>query len=343
MKNKIKNFIQKNKKILLFAGLFIFFGILSFQIFDSFLAKGEEHNITETNFIIDDKEKFDRVALTCGDVNGDDKDEIVVIKNTKKPEIVYFDKEGNMIDSFVANIRDRVFNIASGDVDKDGRDEIALTAESDNSVVRIFKNKKLFNEFRAFANLKIGASVDVGDINGDGTAEIVVGAGKNGGPQVRIYDVRGKEIISFFAFNPLNRKGINVVTGNIDEDISEEIFISQKNGGQNIVRVYKAGEEISLFDTMSIYPKDHNSGLKIFTGDLAGDKKDEFLAARDVTEGSSDLKLINHKEEFQAINSETLLNLQGEINMDICDFKDSKAVVVNSSDNYREIKVIYKY
>ena len=61
-----------------------------------------------------------------------------------------------------------------------------------------------------------GVNVAAGDVDGDGTAEIVVGAGK-GGPQVKMYEANGTDINpGFFAYEEDFHSGVNVAVGKIN-------------------------------------------------------------------------------------------------------------------------------
>lgn len=58
-----------------------------------------------------------------------------------------------------------------------------------------------------------------GDVNGDGRADLVTGAGAGGGPHVKVFDGRTvAEIRSFFAFESAFTGGVTVATGDVDGD-----------------------------------------------------------------------------------------------------------------------------
>src|SRR5207244_1652677 len=56
-----------------------------------------------------------------------------------------------------------------------------------------------------------GVYVATGDVNGDGRADVVVGAGAGGGPNVAVFNgANGALLSSFFAFDPLFTGGVRV-------------------------------------------------------------------------------------------------------------------------------------
>src|SRR5205085_5899723 len=73
------------------------------------------------------------------------------------------------------------------------------------------------DQFFAFdARFRGGVSVAAGDLDGDGKAELITGAGPGGGPHVRIWkEINGhfQVVNEFFAFDPSFHGGVNVASG----------------------------------------------------------------------------------------------------------------------------------
>jgi hypothetical protein len=77
----------------------------------------------------------------------------------------------------------------------------------------------LVTEFMAYdPRFRGGVSVTTGDLDGDGKAELIVGAGPGGGPHVKIYkfDFSDQQMVlvnQFMAYDPSFRGGVNVGSG----------------------------------------------------------------------------------------------------------------------------------
>jgi hypothetical protein len=159
------------------------------------------------------------VFVAAGDVTGDGLADIVSGAGTGGgPHVKVFDG-GNLalIHSFFAYdpaFAGGVF-VAAGDVTGDGLADIVTGAGAGGGPhVKVFDggNLALIRSFLAYAaGFAGGVSVGTGDVNNDGTAEIVTGSGPGGGPHVRVLD--GGTLASlheFFAYHPAFTGGVAI-------------------------------------------------------------------------------------------------------------------------------------
>lgn len=157
------------------------------------------------------------VFVAAGDVNGDGVDEIIAGAGVGTvPEVRIFDRFGTRkyvpFLAYAATFRGGV-SVASGDVNGDGVDEIVTGPFSNGGPhVRIFtKSGTVLGQFFAYAStFRGGVHVAAGDVNNDGTDDIVAGAGYGGGPQVRLFNLTGKVLGQFFAYTLAFRGGVFV-------------------------------------------------------------------------------------------------------------------------------------
>ncbi len=143
----------------------------------------------------------------------------------------------------------------AGDINKDGAPDLIVSAgfgggpriagydgKSLSSTPR-----KLFADFFAFENtLRNGAYVSVGDLNGDGFGELLVGSGPDGGPRIRAFSgvdlLGGKqtEVANFFAGDPTARGGVRIATTDINSDGLAEVLVSLGDGGSSRVKLFNS-------------------------------------------------------------------------------------------------------
>ena len=97
------------------------------------------------------------------------------------------------------------------------------------------------NDFFAFeSTLRNGSFVAVGDVDGDGRGDVIVGAGPGGAPRVVAFGgVQDSLIASFFAGDLNNRGGVPVAARNVDADTRAEIVAGSSAGSTPGVGVYK--------------------------------------------------------------------------------------------------------
>lgn len=185
------------------------------------------------------------VQLTTGDVVGDEQDDIIVApESSGGPHIRIFNKLGELQSQFFAHDKDYRggLQIAAGDVNKDGKDEIIVALGQGHApLVKVFTSSgELLSEFLAYGeNFRGGINLAAADVTGDGFDNIITGARKTGGPHIRIFNMKGSVQQQFFAYNKAYRDGVFVSTSDIDRDGVSEIIISNQTGRSD-VKIFSA-------------------------------------------------------------------------------------------------------
>lgn len=122
-----------------------------------------------------------------------------------------------------------------------------------------------------------GVRVARGDVNGDGTDDMIVAAGPNGGPHVKVFDgVSFKLIASFFAYDRSFSGGVFVASGDINGDGFDDIITGAGAGGGPHVRVFSSADGSLLFDSF-VYAPTFSGGVSVASGDIDGDGFEDII------------------------------------------------------------------
>jgi hypothetical protein len=139
-----------------------------------------------------------------------------------------------------------------------------------------------------FPGFEGSVNVALGDIDGDGVLDLIVGAGKDHGPEVVAYagaslggrGAFGWELVRFQAFDAAARGGVSVAVAQIDGTPSDNIIVGSGPGIPSEVKVFRlalpssAGAEPPLFTSFKPYGEDR-SGVTIAAGFV------DFLTGRE--------------------------------------------------------------
>jgi uncharacterized delta-60 repeat protein len=212
---------------------------------------------------------------------------LVVGTDGGKPEVKVYDPLTNALKmDFMAY--NRAFtggvHVATADVNGDGIDDIITGAGPGGGPhVEVFDGAtgQLIMSFFAYdPSFAGGVYVAAADVNGDGHADIITGAGAGGGPHVKVFDgATGQIIQSFFAYNPVFTGGVRVAAGDVNGDGHADIVTGAGIGGGPHVEVFD-GMTGAILRSFFAFDPSFSNGVFVAAGDLNGDGHDEVIVSQ---------------------------------------------------------------
>ncbi|HVS70613.1 MAG TPA: FG-GAP-like repeat-containing protein [Phycisphaerae bacterium] len=173
-------------------------------------------------------------------------------------------------------------NVALGDVDGDGVPDLIVSTKAGGApLVEVFNilTSQMTRAFYAFnPSFHGGVSVAAGDVNGDGKADIIVGAGAGGGPQVEIFSGANNAILaSYYAFSPGFSGGIEVAAGDVNGDGHADVAATTGAGVQAQARVFSGDSSTVLWQSF-LGPGNFLGGAHITLADVDNNGKADLLS-----------------------------------------------------------------
>jgi len=220
-------------------------------------------------------------TVAAADLDGDGVTDLISASGPGGPPQVRVNRGGDNqeIRSFVAY--DTAFAggvyVAAGDVNGDGIADVITGAGpgSTGGHVKVFSGRDgaLLSSFLAYApSFTGGVRVAVGDVNGDGRADLITGTGSGVASHVKVFSgADGSLLRSFFAFGTTFTGGVFVAAGDIDGDGRADIVTGAGGGaGGPHVKVF-SGQSGSLLHDFFAYDAAFAGGVRVATGDVNGD------------------------------------------------------------------------
>lgn len=236
-------------------------------------SKGEK---VRNGFFAQDKRVPTGATYSITDLDRDGKRDLV-FASKGRVTVQYGDGSKRQVDPYPKFYGD--IDFAIGQTDHDSELEIVTVPLKDSaSRIRVFQHDlKSGAEWLAYRQeFRGGATVSLGDWDGDGLREIVVAAGVGGGPHIRSYKTDGKDWRgSFFAYSADQQGGAAIALADTDGDGRAELLAGSGKGMTPQVRLYDADQR--LIRQWAIGTGINQQLLRVKSADIDGDGVSEIL------------------------------------------------------------------
>jgi hypothetical protein len=232
---------------------------------------------TQNGFFASRDDVSGSAAVAVADLDRDGSDDVVT---GQAGEIAIRFGSGKVVRSkpFGATYKGPI-SLAVGQTNRDAALEVvAVPAEGAPATVVVLNTRgEVLRRWLAYRKeFTGGATIAIGDLNGDGLNEIVTAPGRGGGPHVRIFRTDG--VLwggGFFAFDANESSGARVAMGDVNGDGRDEIVVGSGPGTVPRIRVYDGAQVLRYSFALGATPSP--VGVAPVVADTDGDGKAEIL------------------------------------------------------------------
>ncbi|AWM41402.1 Extracellular serine protease precursor [Gemmata obscuriglobus] len=181
--------------------------------------------------------------------------------------------------------------VATGDVNNDGVADIVVSAGAGapGGHVKVYDGVSfgLLSSFFTFLGYNGGVNVAVGDVDGDGFGDVVIGTAASN-DHVKAFSGRSllnggiaangtadpSTILSFFAYGGGNPVGVTVAAGDVDGDGRADVITGSATFAGHVKAFSASGQQIGSYFA---YGAGYLGGIYVAAGDLDGDGRAEIV------------------------------------------------------------------
>lgn len=188
-------------------------------------------------------------SLAVGDINADGQSEIVVgTQPGVRTAITIYALDGTELKTFpVFSAKSTAgVNVAVGDIFGNGYQNIVVALRRGTGpqvLTYAWDGRKLGPGFYAYArNFRGGVNLATGDVDGNGSDEIITAPGPGGGAHVNAFRPDGVIVAKVFPYDRSFRSGLAITAFDYNQDGRDDIVTAPQTGRRAIVTIFDALE-----------------------------------------------------------------------------------------------------